>query len=393
MHNGIWMPPPRVSKNLCANSSGSRFGLVLISLSLLLIGCASPSEPVERKPPVPSAITDLSVVQSANEVVLTFTMPTETVDRRPLKDSPAIEIYRGLGDGKADSEKHLTLEATIPSAAVDRYVAQGRARYLDQLKPDDFGGREAVGATYSVRTRASEKKDSDASNAAYLLARPALDPIADLRTQVTHPAVVLAWSAPQKTMTGSTPPVASYRIYRAEGETSASTSAQKAKPTPAFVKIGEGESTTFQDTHFEFGKSYVYSVRSVVASGVETLESADSNIALVTPKDVFPPAAPLGIVVALVPEQGQIAAHLELSWAVSPETDIAGYNVYRSEQADTSGTRLNTDLLLTPAFRDMNVQPGHRYFYTATAVDRSGNESAPSEAVSGGVPAESQPNP
>ena len=36
---------------------------------------------------------------------------------------------------------------------------------------------------------------------------------------------------------------------------------------------------------------------------------------------------------------------------------------------------LNTDLLLTPAFRDMNVQPGHRYFYTVTAVDRAGNES------------------
>ena len=393
MENGIGMPPRRVSRNLCANSSWSRFSLVLISLSLLLIGCASPSEPVERKPPVPSAITDLSVVQSANEVVLTFTTPTETVDRRPLKESPAIEIYRGLGDGKTESEKHLTLEATIPSAAVDQYVAQGRARFVDQLKPEDFGQRDAIGATYTVRTRASEKKDSDASNAAYLLVRPALDPIADLRTQVTHPAVVLAWSAPHKTMTGSTPPVASYRIYRAQSEPSAATSEQKTKPAPTFLKIGESESPAYQDTQFEFGKTYIYSVRSVVASGTETLESADSNLAVVTPKDVFPPAAPLGIVVAMVPEQGQIAAHLELSWAVSPETDIAGYNVYRSEQADTSGTRLNTELLLTPAFRDMNVQPGHRYFYTVTAVDRSGNESPVSEAVSGGVPAESQPKP
>ena len=53
------------------------------------------------------------------------------------------------------------------------------------------------------------------------------------------------------------------------------------------------------------------------------------------------------------------------------------------------GTRLNPELLLTPAFRDMNAVPGHRYFYTVTAVDRSGNESPASAAASGDVPAES----
>jgi hypothetical protein len=44
----------------------------------------------------------------------------------------------------------------------------------------------------------------------------------------------------------------------------------------------------------------------------------------------------------------------------------------------------------------MNVVPGHRYFYTVTAVDRVGNESTASAAASGEVPveapADSQPN-
>jgi fibronectin type 3 domain-containing protein len=84
---------------------------------------------------------------------------------------------------------------------------------------------------------------------------------------------------------------------------------------------------------------------------------------------------------------------VELSWAISPETDNAGYNVYRSEQVGVLGTRLNAEPLLTPAFRDMNGLPGRRYFYSVTAVDRSGNESAPSAAVSEGVPAEGQPAP
>ena len=62
-------------------------------LSIFLAGCASPGEPTERKPPVPQAVTDLSAEQSGNEVILTFTLPDETVDARQLEQLPAIEIY------------------------------------------------------------------------------------------------------------------------------------------------------------------------------------------------------------------------------------------------------------------------------------------------------------
>jgi hypothetical protein len=37
----------------------------------------------------------------------------------------------------------------------------------------------------------------------------------------------------------------------------------------------------------------------------------------------------------------------------------------------------------------MNTMPGHRYFYTVTAVDRVGNESPASAAAPGEVPVES----
>jgi len=125
----------------------------------------------------------------------------------------------------------------------------------------------------------------------------------------------------------------------------------------------------------------------------EALESANSNLAVAAPLDIFPPGAPENLLVVPVEKQGAEPAHLELSWAINPETDIAGYNVYRSDQADSSGNRLNTELLRTPAFRDMNVLPGHRYFYSVTAVDHAGNESPMSAVVSGGVPAESQATP
>jgi len=164
------------------------------------------------------------------------------------------------------------------------------------------------------------------------------------------------------------------------------------------VRIADAEAPPFQDTQFEFGASYVYSVRSVEEfAGGATIESGDSNLAEVSPRDTFPPAAPQGLVVVLVPRQGETPARLELSWSISPETDIAGYNVYRSEQEGARGVPVSETaaqkLLPTPAYSDMNVEPGHRYFYSVSAVDRAGNESVPSAAVSGDVPAESQTTP
>jgi hypothetical protein len=380
MENGIGAPRPELLPNPHA-----RFHLFLLTL-LVVAGCASPGEPVARKPPVAQAVTDLDAKQTANSVLLTFSLPTETVDRRPLTHPLAIEIYRGIGATAADSETHMSLLATIPSGEVNQYATEGHVRYVDPLTAQDFAQQNLASVSYSIRTRASEKEDSKSSNVTYLLIRPAFEPVSDLKAQVTEPAIVLTWTAPGKTLTGSTPPVTGYRLYRAETAETSSGAVSK----PPLVRIGESQSLTFEDAQFEFGKTYVYSVRSVAGSGAEALESADSNLVTIAPRDTFPPAAPLGLVVAVVPHQGDTPAHLEFSWAISPETDVAGYNVYRGEQAGARGTRLNTELLLTPAFRDMNVQPGHRYFYAVTAVDRSGNESPASEAVSGGVPAEGQ---
>jgi hypothetical protein len=366
---------------------------ISIFVLLLLAGCAAPSEPYERKPPVAEPVSDLAATQSADDVILTFTLPTQTVDRLPLKEPLAIEIYRGIGAPGSDSREHMSLLATVPAAGVAQYAAQGHVRYVDSLRPEDFAGRDSVGAIYAIRTRASEKRDSDPSNLAYLLLRPAPDPIADLKAQVTHPAIVLTWTQPERSLTGSAPSVAGYRIYRAEIEPVTPGAAETPSLKAPLAKIGDSESPSFRDAQFDFGKTYEYSVRSITGSGEEAIESADSNLAVVAALDTFPPAAPLGLVIAFVPQQAETPAHLELSWAISPETDVAGYNVYRSEQAGNAGARVNTELLLTPAFRDMNVQPGHRYFYSATAVDRSGNESPASEVASGSVPAESQPTP
>jgi hypothetical protein len=364
----------------------------------IFAGCASPSEPVDRKPPTPEAVTDLAVEQSGNDVLLTFTLPKDTVDDRPLDQTPAIEIYRDLRPALKPGEQpaaaaNSTLLATIPAAMTPQYAEQGRIRYADALAPSDFASSSDRTAVYVVRTRVSPKRDSANSNPAVLRVFPAPEPVADLKVQVTHSGISLTWTPPEKDLTGSRPAIGGYRIYRAEASPAAPAGAAGKTSEVRMVRIAELDSAAgmYLDGQINFGDTYSYAVRSVVEYSGKELESADSNVAVVEAKDTFPPAAPENLVLTPLPAQQGAAAHLELSWQISPESDLAGYNVYRSEQSGALGTRQNTELLLTPAFRDMSAVPGRQYFYRVTAVDHAGNESSASTAVSGEIPTSGQP--
>jgi hypothetical protein len=369
----------------------------------MLYGCAAPGEPIERKPPTPIPVADLTASQSGNDVILTFTLPRDSVEKREILKPISIDVYRNFepvppgNSPEAFAPANPTLLLTIPPAMVDRYTVQGQTRFVDSLRAEDLapGGREAV---YLVRVFVSPKKLSANSNVAALTVYPAANPIADLKAEFQRAGVALSWTSPEKTLIGKAPNIASYRVYRAEIESTqnASATSSAAGGTEAtntkvpFARIAEPASPPYIDTQTELGKTYVYSVRSVAQYPGVQIESLDSNFATITPKDVFPPPAPQDLVAAFVPAAGGAPGYLDLSWSISAATDIAGYNVYRSEDPARPGTRVNSELLLTPAFRDMNAVPGRTYFYTVTAVDRSGNESPASPPASGSVPAPDQ---
>jgi hypothetical protein len=366
----------------------------------LLYGCAAPGEPIERKPPTPTPVTDLTVAQSGNNVILTFTLPRDSVEKREILKPISVDVYRNFeiappaNSPSAIASANPALLLTIPPAMVDRYMVQGRVRFVDSLPPEDFAssGREAV---YLVRTFVSPKKLSANSNVAALAVYPPANPISDLKAEFTRAGVTLSWTPPEKTVIGTAPNIALYRVYRTEMDSatnagtnsSAPGSSENLNPRIPFARIAEPACPPYTDTQTVLGKTYTYSVRSVAQHPGVQLESLDSNFATITPKDVFPPPAPQNLVVAFVPAVDGAPAYLDLSWSSSAATDIAGYNVYRNDEPSRPGTRLNPELLLTPAFRDMNVLPGHTYFYNVTAVDRSGNESPASPPASGSIPA------
>jgi len=191
----------------------------------------------------------------------------------------------------------------------------------------------------------------------------------------------LSWGAPRKTSAGAAMEgFAGYRVLRGEIDPASSDAAAhdiaQAKWKSPLTLMAPAPENSYRDTLFEFGKTYLYVVRSVALTPESPVESDDSAPAIVTPRDTFSPASPQNVIAALTTPPGE-APSVDLSWSINLENDLAGYRVYRSDTQDARGQLLTTDLLPAPAYRDMSVQQGHRYWYSVTAVDRAGNESAP----------------
>lgn len=74
-----------------------------------------------------------------------------------------------------------------------------------------------------------------------------------------------------------------------------------------------------------------------------------------------------------------------LTWNAST-TSVAGYNVYRGTTSGGPYTKLNTVLETATNYIDSTVQASTTYFYVATAVDSSQDESSFSNQISAAVP-------
>jgi len=90
---------------------------------------------------------------------------------------------------------------------------------------------------------------------------------------------------------------------------------------------------------------------------------------LYIPPDTTSPAAPTG----LSATAGN--ATVSLDWDDNSETDLAGYNVYRSTTSGSGYGKINDSLLSSSNYTDNNVVNETAYYYVITAVDMNSNES------------------
>ncbi|MEA3241125.1 MAG: hypothetical protein U9P37_06095 [Pseudomonadota bacterium] len=73
------------------------------------------------------------------------------------------------------------------------------------------------------------------------------------------------------------------------------------------------------------------------------------------------------------------ATHIITSWNANSESDLTGYNIYRSTTPDSGYSKLNSSIIPkaeSPSYVDtIKGKVQATYYYVVTAVDGSGNES------------------
>jgi hypothetical protein len=91
------------------------------------------------------------------------------------------------------------------------------------------------------------------------------------------------------------------------------------------------------------------------------------------------------LTVALTGTASSQAYSVSLSWTPS-SSSYEGFNVYRASVSGGPYTKIDTALIPSASYTDTSVTAGQTYYYVATEVDSSGNESAYSSEVSALLP-------
>ena len=373
--------PPFASRLPTFASSFPILALCLVAFALTLSGCGKRRPPQPPAENVPQRTELLSGVQRGNQVILSWPAPRRNASDESVQSIRRVDVYR-LAEGVADplplTEEEFSTRATLIGSVGEAQITQGSdtLAYTDELSLS-----EPVRLRYAVRYVNAAGQRAAFSN--FLLIEPAaavsLPPVVAPSPAVTQDAVVIRWEAPQANVDNTRPAnLLGYNVYRS------ARSQNEAADTP--LNSRPFNATSYADQTFAFGEDYVYVVRAVsLGTGGEPVESLNSNPVPVKPLDTFPPAPPKGLTAAASPAPLRISVF----FAVNQERDVAGYNLYRSTDAELpkeQWTKLNRTLLDRTTFQDDAVTSGRRYYYYVTAVDAAGNVSAPSEVYSETAP-------
>lgn len=345
---------------------------------MMLASCASIGPPLPPSLDLPNPPSDLRANRKGDKVTLQWTVPTQTTDRQTVRALGATRICRGLDP--APKECGTEVSEMAPSTPSKSATQKVQASYVDSLPVELERDHPLEFATYAVDVLNTRGRSAGLSKPARVPLAPTLAPPRNFAWEVTAQGVVLTWA-------GDSPASAAsrfryvYRIYR------------RAEDGQRGLVVGELPVTgaakmVFNDANIEWEQTYYYranvTTMAVAEGGAEVqVEGDDTAEIKVFAHDVFPPAVPAELQ-AVYSGPGQ-QRFIDLIWAPVADMDLAGYNVYGHE-AGTPAVKLNSEVIRTPAYRDSSVRPGKTYFYSVSAVDVRGNESARSEEASESVP-------
>jgi hypothetical protein len=353
-----------------------RKSLAVAFSTAMLAGCAQIGAPVPPSLELPKPVNDLRGARKGDKVHLSWTTPARITDGQTIQHLGPTRICRSL---QVPITQCDVVVGKIPPSPGS--PAKGVAEYTDRIPPELLKAEPTALASYAIEVLNSNGRSAGLSNAVTVPLFPTLAPPEKLAAQVTPQGVQLAWSWP-----ADVPPASllefRLRIYRRD-------ESGKSENRAGEVSLRDNSTPKFLDQSLEWEHTYYYrasfvSVASDPGKDELEVEGGNSPEVKVFLHDIFPPAAPSGLE-AVFSSVGQ-PNFIDLTWAPNTDAELAGYNVYRREEGGQPG-KINPELAKIPAYRDRDVHTGKKYFYSVTAVDLRGNESAHSEESSESVPA------
>jgi len=326
------------------NADREKWLSVPIWLSVLLLaGCGYVGEPLPPSLGIPHRISDVSVKQHADKLVVRFTAPGETTDGVLIRRLERVEMrVGGAEEARRDAEGWAEQARSIENSV----AAPGPATV--EVPAREWAGRDVIVA---VRAWGRKGRPSEWSNLVTFRVAAPLEQPSGLKAEATAAGVRLAWDGPRG---------ATFRVLRNE------------------VELAVAEKDEYVDATARYGQSYRYAVQAMLKTGDSVAESEVSESVSITPEDRFAPAVPAGLVAVAG------VRSVALNWERSRELDLKGYYLYRSVEG--GAFQRVGGLLEVPAASDPGIEPGRRYRYAVTAADQRDNESARSEASEITVP-------
>jgi hypothetical protein len=320
---------------------------LIAAAALLTAGCGYTGDALPPLANIPARVNDLAAIERGDRIMVQFSVPLRTTEGVAIKTPLKLDLRIGVTEPPFSQEVWAAHATPVPAVPVDN----GVARY--EIPAAAWTGKEVI---LAVRVLSARGKTVGWSNFVNLPVVAPPERPADLRAEATADGVRLSWRARGD----------SFRVYRRTG-------------SDRFAPVANVPQPSWTDSGAEFGKHYVYQVQTTVKLPNNTeAESEVSDEAGITPEDRFPPAVPAGLNAATAPNS------IEISWEGNTEPDLAGYRVYRSTGA--SPFEKLGEMVTIPSYSDRTAEHGKTYRYAVSAIDKSGNESAPSGPVEATLP-------
>jgi hypothetical protein len=314
--------------------------ILALAGAMVLGGCGYEGQPLPPLANIPDRVSGLSAMQRGSQLVVEFTPPRLTMEGFPIKQPLDLEVRAEPGPQPSDEEMWEASARKLSRGS----ATNGQLAY--EMPVTDLAGKDVTVGARAIGGNGKESRWTFAT--VPIVSAP--QPPSNLRAENTAGGVRLSWNG-----SGS-----AYRVYRKTGAAD-------------FGPMADVPGPPWTDNSTQFGQEYAYRVETLVKLPENHEAGSEPSAEVrITPVDVFPPAVPSGLQIA------SGAGSAELTWNGDTEPDLASYRVYRSVAGGPFERIAEVEL---PALADRMIEPGKSYRYQVTAVDRSGNESARSDAV------------